>query len=279
VTAARLRGLAAGLPALLLAACASTPPVPASTPLALPVSEPVQVSALPPLPPPEPPPPPARLRDGAAVFERLRAGLDPPACVRGERNRQWRRRFTAQPEAFEAQLERGLPLLGWVVEAVEQRGLPMQFALIPIVESGLRPEARGRGGPLGLWQIMPATARQLGLRVGGQDDERLSPWRSTTAALDYLQALQADFGGWRATAMAYNAGRGRLRRAFAHAGDRAVSAERRRPPGLSPITYHYVAKLEALSCLVAEPARHGLRLPTAAFEPLPVPGPEEGGPG
>jgi len=161
-----------------------------------------------------------------------------------------------------------LPLLAWAVESVEQRGLPQQFALIPIIESGLRPEARGRGGPLGLWQLMPATARHLGLRVGKGGDERLSVLRSTTAALDYLQALQADFGGWRATAMAYNAGSGRLRRAFARAGERTVSAERRKPAGLSPITYNYIAKLEALSCILSAPERHGLQLPHESFEPL-----------
>lgn len=252
------------LPALLLAACATTPPMPASTPIALPDPVPVQVD---PLPEPEPPVP-VRISDGATLFARLRAGLDPPACVRGARSRALRQRFITPPQAFVAKLERGLPLLGWVVEAVEQRGLPMQFALIPIVESGLRPEARGQGGPLGLWQIMPATARQLGLQVGKRDDQRLSPRHSTVAALDYLEALQADFGGWRATAMAYNAGSGRLRRAFARAGSRSVSAERRRPAGLSPITYNYVAKLEALSCLLGEPERHGLALPKGVFEPL-----------
>lgn len=260
------RGLAAALPALLLAACATKPPVPASVPIALPASEPVQVEPLP--EPPAEPAAPARITDGAMLFERLRAGLDPPACVRGERNRQWRQRFIAHPEAFEAKLRRGLPLLAWAVESVEQRGLPQQFALIPIIESGLRPEARGRGGPLGLWQLMPATARHLGLRVGKGGDERLSVLRSTTAALDYLQALQADFGGWRATAMAYNAGSGRLRRAFARAGERTVSAERRKPAGLSPITYNYIAKLEALSCILSAPERHGLQLPHESFEPL-----------
>lgn len=256
--------LATVLPALLLAACATTPPMPASTPIALPEPVPAQVSPL-----PEPPPLPTRISDGETLFARLRAGLDPPACVRGSRNRAMRQRFIGSPQAFVAQLERGLPLLGWVVESVEERGLPMQFALIPIIESGLRPDARGRGGPLGLWQIMPATARQLGLRVGKQEDQRLSPRYSTAAALDYLETLRADFGGWRATAMAYNAGSGRLRRAFARSGDRGVSAaEHRRPAGLSPITYNYVAKLEALSCLLGEPERYGLELPRGVFEPL-----------
>jgi membrane-bound lytic murein transglycosylase D len=146
--------------------------------------------------------------------------------------------------------------------------LPTEFALIPIVESGYRPEARGPGGPTGLWQMIGSTARNHGVRVTRGYDGRLSPVDSTDAALDYLTVLHAEFGDWRATAMAYNAGEGRIRRAFARDGSRRVSGERRLPAGLSGITYAYVAKLHALACLLAEPERHGLALPTEAFTPL-----------
>lgn len=209
-----------------------------------------------------------RIADGATLFRRLAAGLSPPVCIRGEHSRQWRRRYAGSPHAFERQLHAALPLMAWVVEEVEARGLPMEFALIPIVESGYRPEARGPGGPTGLWQMIGSTARHHGVLVRNGYDGRLSPVASTRAALDYLAVLHAEFGDWRATAMAYNAGEGRLRRAFARSGDRRVSGERRLPAGLSPITYAYVAKLHALACLVAQPERHGLTLPVAPFVPL-----------
>ena len=212
--------------------------------------------------------PPPRLDDGAALFARLASGFTAPVCVRGEHNRQWRRRYAGHPEAFERQLRSALPLMAWVVEEVDARGLPMEFALIPIVESGFRPDARGPGGPTGLWQMIGSTARNHGIAVRGGYDGRLSPVASTRGALDYLAALQAEFGDWRAAAMAYNAGEGRLRRALARSGGGGVSAERRLPPGLSPITYAYVAKLQALACLIAEPRRHGLNLPTEPFVPL-----------
>ncbi|MFY8123929.1 MAG: lytic transglycosylase domain-containing protein, partial [Silanimonas sp.] len=214
------------------------------------------------------PAPPARIADGRMLFERLAASFAPPVCVRGDHNRQWRRRYAGHPASFERQLRDALPLMAYVVEAVEARGLPGEFALIPIVESGYRPEARGPGGPAGLWQMIGSTARNHGVQVGRGYDGRLSPVDATDAALDYLVALHAEFGDWRATAMAYNAGEGRLRRAFARHGASGVSGERRLPAGLSSVTYAYVAKLHALACLVAEPGRHGLSLPIDAFTPL-----------
>ena len=118
--------------------------------------------------------------------------------------------------------------------------------------------------------MIGSTARNHGVAVGRGYDGRLSPVDATDAALDYLDVLHAEFGDWRATAMAYNAGEGRLRRAFARHGASRVSGERRLPAGLSSVTYAYVAKLHALACLIAEPARHGLTLPSDAFTPLEV---------
>ena len=214
------------------------------------------------------PVPRQRIADGRTLFERWRTTLTPPACVRGEHNRQWRRRYAAHPTSFERQLRLALPLMAYVLESVEDRGLPGEFALIPIVESGYRPEARGPGGPTGLWQMIGSTARNHGVRVGQGYDGRLSPIDATGAALDYLAALHAEFGDWRAAAMAYNAGEGRLRRALARDIEARVSGEQRLPAGLSHITYAYVAKLHALACLIAEPDRHGLTLPTDTFAPL-----------
>lgn len=261
------------LPGLFLAGCATMPP-PSSTASPLPAPVPVEATPLPALPAPPPADPsatpalPSRIAEGNTLFERLRGRLESPACHEGDRSRTWRRRYAGHASAFEAKLRRGLPLLAYVVEEVERRDLPGEFALIPIVESALRPDARGLGGPAGLWQMVAGTARHHGVRVGVGYDGRLSPIDSTRAALDYLVGLQAEFEGWRATAMAYNAGDGRLRRALARAGDAEVSAEHRRPAGLAPVTYDYVAKLEAFACLIAEPDRHGVRLPDDAFAPL-----------
>ncbi|WP_397608799.1 transglycosylase SLT domain-containing protein [Silanimonas sp.] len=267
--------------ASLAVGCTTLPaPVPAGPPDPVAVEEPNEPLRLAPTPAPKAsvprpeaeaeaePAPPARIADGRVLFERLAGSFGPPVCVRGDHNRQWRRRYAGHPASFERQLREALPLMAYVVEAVEARNLPGEFALIPIVESGYRPEARGPGGPTGLWQMIGSTARNHGVQVGRGYDGRLSPVDATDAALDYLAVLHAEFGDWRATAMAYNAGEGRLRRAFARDGASRVSGERRLPAGLSSVTYAYVAKLHALACLIAEPARHGLTLPVDAFTPL-----------
>lgn len=274
------RALIALVMASLLGGCMTRPPSPPATPLPPALEEPSEPaqrlpatrptpSATPPSLTPDPAPP-ARIADGRTLFERWSAAFTPPVCVRGESNRAWRRRYAGHPAGFERQLREAMPLMAYVVEAVEARGLPGEFALIPIVESGYRPDARGPGGPVGLWQMIGSTARNHGLRIERGYDGRLSPVDSTDAALDYLALLHAEFGDWRATAMAYNAGEGRLRRALLRDGASRISGERRLPSGLSNVTYGYVAKLHALACLLTEPGRHGLTLPMDAFTPLEV---------
>lgn len=212
--------------------------------------------------------PQARITTGAMLFERLAQGFESPACVEGQNNTAWRRRYAAHPEALERQLRNAMPLMAWVLEATEARGLPSEFVLIPLIESGYRPSARGRGGPLGLWQMMGSTARNHGVVVNARHDGRLSPIESTIGALDHLAQLQSQFGDWRAAAMAYNAGEGRLRRALAKADSKAVSGERREPAGMANTTYTYIAKLRALACLISEPSRYGLNLPSKVFTPF-----------
>lgn len=224
--------------------------------------------------PAEPAPPvvvaPDPIDTGAEVIDRMTARFSSPICVKGRQNRHWRKRYAGHPESFSRQIEQILPLMGYVVEEVERKGLPGEFALLPIVESWYRPDAIGPGGPAGMWQMISSTARNHGIRIQSGYDGRLSPIESTGAALSYLVTLERMFDGeWRAMAMGYNAGEYRIVRAFRSSGDRRVSGESHLPRGLSRITYDYVAKLHALACLFENPERHGLVLPREArFVPL-----------
>lgn len=277
MTASRTRPAAAALAlTLVLAACQPQVKPDINDP-----REPATEIRLTPVPrdaapakPAEPAPPvvlaPDPIDTGAEVFDRMTARFSAPICVKGQQNRHWRKRYAGYPASFARQIEQILPLMGYVVEEVERKGLPGEFALLPIVESWYRPDAIGPGGPAGMWQMISSTARNHGIRIQPGYDGRLSPVESTDAALSYLVALDGMFDGeWRAMAMGYNAGEYRIIRAFRSSGDRRVSGESHLPRGLSRTTYDYVAKLHALACLFEKPERHGLVLPREArFVPL-----------
>lgn len=210
---------------------------------------------------PEPPAEPVAVA-ASEVIARLRQQLVDDTCNGGERAQHWQRRYAGSPVRFAAQIEGVLPLLTFVLEEIEARQLPGEFAFIPIVESWYRPDAVARGGPAGMWQMIPATARGNGIVITERYDGRYSPLDATHAALDHLADLQERFGDWRLAAMAYNAGEFRIARAIRGQGsDLVASGEERQPAGLANGTYEYISKIKALSCLLAGPRQRRIALP------------------
>jgi membrane-bound lytic murein transglycosylase D len=137
--------------------------------------------------------------------------------------------------------------LAYVVEEVRQRQLPMELALLPIIESTLNPYAFSPSGASGLWQLIPSTAKQYGVTIDWWYDGRRDLVDSTSAALDYLTYLHEQFGDWLLAIAAYNGGEGRVKRAMADAPaadffDLDLPLETKR----------YVPKLLALAQLIAE---------------------------
>ena len=122
-------------------------------------------------------------------------------------------------------------LFGYVVEELRKANLPTEFALIPFVESGYRPNARNGSGPTGLWQFIATTARNHRVPMANGYDGRLSAVDSTQAAVRYLKTLHGMFGGdWRLATMAYNAGEYRVLQSLRKAGMNAQNASRRPCP-------------------------------------------------
>ncbi|MCB1856190.1 MAG: transglycosylase SLT domain-containing protein, partial [Halieaceae bacterium] len=163
--------------------------------------------------------------------------------------------------------ERGSRYLYYIVEEVEKRGMPMEVALIPLVESTMDPFSISHGSAAGLWQIMPATGEHLGLQQDWWFDGRRAVRDSTQGALDYLEDLNQRFDGdWLLTLAAYNAGEGRVARA----------QRRNRARGLPddywsldlPLeTRRYVPKVLALTQLVADPESYDLEIPPVPNSP------------
>ena len=264
------------LPCVLLAACAtgnSVRPTVADAPGAEVVAEPSPAPAVENAAPAEAPAPAPETTPVVALedmhgLQRLAGSLDDPQCRRGRVVDRWISRYQQRPDRWDSLWRDKLPLLHWVQARIAEAGLPGEFALIPMVESHFRPDARN-GSNAGMWQLSAITARGLGLGVDARRDERLDPIPATETAIILLQRLMERFGDWRLAAMAYNAGEYRVAKALeSMPADAQPSAAAHQPPGLSNTTYEYMAKLEALGCLVSGPEHWGLSLPTDDEQPL-----------
>ncbi|WP_081974690.1 lytic transglycosylase domain-containing protein [Novilysobacter arseniciresistens] len=211
---------------------------------------------------------PPQPRNGHDIYRQFREGLSGPACTAGVSER-WRKHFAGAPGRLAEADEGTLALFGYVVDALQEASLPTEYALIPFVESGYKPDARSPLGPTGLWQMIKLTARAQKVPIRSGYDGRLSPIDSTRAAVRYLKTLHGMFAGdWRLAAMAYNAGEYRILGALRKAGQVARDARPEELPGVSGITHAYVRKLQALACLLEE-AEDGEQWMRALDRPVP----------
>ncbi len=128
--------------------------------------------------------------------------------------------------------------LFYVIGRLEKMQLPKSLALIPVIESRYKSVAKSNKGAGGIWQLMPTTAKQLGIK--NQDRFRLAS--STNAALRYFKSLHHEFGNWELAIAAYNAGNGRVRHAL-HLNPNARTVQELKLPRE---TKQYVLKFYAL---------------------------------
>ena len=110
-----------------------------------------------------------------------------------------------------------------VLEGVRRQGLPQELACLPLVESAFEPGCVSSAGAAGLWQLMPQTAREFGLRVDRVTDERFDVEKSTAAATLYLAYLYDLFHDWPLALAAYNSGEGTMRRALRRYGNTSLA--------------------------------------------------------
>lgn len=205
--------------------------------------------------------------DYASLWARVRAGfalpkLESPLIAQHER---W---FVENVQFREAMFGRAKMYLYYIVEEVEKRGMPMEIALLPAIESAYKPYAYSRARASGLWQFIPSTGKLYGLKSNWWYDGRRDVIAATRAALDYLQKLHNDFDGdWHLAIAAYNAGEGRVMRAIEYNRRKGKPTSFEHLTQLKPETKHYVPKLFAMVNLVANPAKYGIALADIPNEP------------
>ncbi len=103
-------------------------------------------------------------------------------------------------------------------QELDRRGLPIELKYLPVIESALNPNAVSKVGATGLWQIMYSTGRWLNLDIHSYLDERRDPYRSTEAAIEYLNRMYGTYGDWLLVIAAYNCGPGNVNKAIKRSG-------------------------------------------------------------
>jgi membrane-bound lytic murein transglycosylase D len=175
--------------------------------------------------------------------------------------------YRAKADFLDRTFRRGARYLYYIVTEIEKRGMPLELALLPVVESAFNPVAYSRSRASGLWQFIPSTGKHYGLEQNWWIDERRDVIQATNAALDYLQYLNRYFNGdWYLAIAAYNGGEGTVSAAMKR------NADQGRPTDffsldLRPETRDYVPKLLAIRRIIGDPGTYGLQFAPIANQP------------
>ncbi len=252
-TAAVLAAASAGIPSQPLL---SPPPIVIATPPLAPVaagapsSEPFHPSAAAAL---EELPVPAE-----DLWDRIKARFGLPEIDNAD-VAKWEQWYAARPDYVARMIDRSRRFLYYVVVEVEERNMPAEIALLPMIESAYNPNAMSTSRASGLWQFIPSTGTMYGLKQNFWFDSRRDVLAATGSALAYLDKLHTQFEDWQLALAAYNWGEGNVARAI----------ERNRRAGLPPIyaslaipdeTRNYLPKLQAVKNIIRNPEKYGLQL-------------------
>jgi membrane-bound lytic murein transglycosylase D len=200
------------------------------------------------------------------LWDRMRAGfkmneLNTPLVTEKEKF------YLSKPDYLKRMFNRGNRYLYFIMEEIDKRGMPMELALLPFVESAMNPTAMSHASASGLWQFIPSTGRQYNLSQNWWVDNRRDVSKATVAALEYLDRIYKMQGNdWFLALASYNWGEGSVQRAM------RANAAKGMPTDYISLnmpneTRHYVPKLVALRNIVMRSKELGLELPEAPNEP------------
>ena len=175
--------------------------------------------------------------------------------------------YLSKPEYLQRMFSRGSRYLFFIMEEIDKRGMPMELALLPFVESAMNPVAMSSAKASGLWQFIPSTGKQYNLSQNWWVDNRRDVSKATIAALDYLQRIYKMQGDdWFLALASYNWGEGSVGRAMKSNAARGLPTDYL-SLNMPAETRNYVPKLIALKNIVMRAKELGLVLPDAPNEP------------
>lgn len=206
------------------------------------------------------------------LWQRVREGFQFSDLVKdhpksGALIARYQQRLKRSPTLINRVSKNAAPYLYFVVSELEKNNIPLEIALIPIVESRYDPFAYSPGRASGLWQFIPGTGKRFGLEQEWWHDERRDTIASTRAAIQYLSYLHKRFDNdWLKAIAAYNAGQGNVAKAI------RKNKKLNKPTdywslNLPKETKHYIPKLLAWRDLILNPENYQTTLASIPNEP------------
>jgi len=195
----------------------------------------------------------------ANLWDRIRSGFALALPPDSKAIRKLEAPYAQNPQMLNRIIASSERYLYYVVEEVERRGMPMEIALLPVIESAYNPLVKSNSQAVGLWQFIPATGKTLGLAQNVWHDDRRDIIASTEAALDYLQYLYRKFDNWKLAIAAYNLGEGAINKALTR------NTHKKRSISFYDLNLpieakYYVYRLLAIKDIIANSRKYGIQL-------------------
>ena len=163
--------------------------------------------------------------------------------------------FTYMHSTSSLMLKRSLRYFSQIVPILKEKGIPEDLKYLMVIESNLDPKAVSVTGAAGLWQFTKVTAKQYGLEVNDEVDERYNIEKETIAACQYLNKAYTRYGNWMTVAASYNAGQGGISKRL---------ADQRRKTALDlwlvEETSRYMFRILVAKMLFENPAAFGFKV-------------------
>lgn len=175
--------------------------------------------------------------------------------------------YARNQEYIDRVAQRATPYIYHILEALDKRNMPLDLALLPIVESAYQPFAYSRSHASGIWQFIPGTGKMYGLKQNWWYDGRRDITEATRGALDYLEKLNKQFNGdWQHALASYNSGEYNVERSI----KRNKSANKDTDffsLRLPRETRGYVPSLLAIAEIIANPDKYNITLVSIPDKP------------
>ena len=200
------------------------------------------------------------------LWQRLRSGFQ-MAAVDSSLVTDWENYYASRPDYFAQMIHNSSHFLYHIAVEVERRRMPLEIAVLPMIESAYNPVAYSSAHASGIWQFIPSTGKHYGLKQNWWYDGRRDVIAATSAALDYLQTLYGMFNDWELALAAYNWGEGAVQRAIERNQAKGLPTNYASLENMPAETRNYLPKLMAVKNIILTPERFGLSLAPVLNEP------------